>query len=189
MIYNWNIANWKNLLLPPRKRNKQRLGDVFLSLLESMQVLYTGFMVFRQAMLYRLRWNSQTIYLELLLNDRFNNGAPAFIDFELRLLPIGIYIANPATFKEQIYRWNAIENRHQAARYNAAELAAMLPTDPRRKYRYNESELGANLDFVVMVPIALFDVTAPSNQNIVANMRAWIELYRIAGSRYTIENY
>lgn len=168
---------------------KQRLNDLLLALLETVQVAYTVFMAFREATLYKLQWTSQTIWLERLLNDRFNNGNPAFGNFELRISPVGIYIAEPNSFKQQLYRWNKAEQRHQAARYNRSELAAMPANDARKIYRYDNSELEANNDFVVRVPIALLDVSDPANAVLLANMKAWIERYRIAGSRYIIENY
>lgn len=189
MIYNWAINAWKKLILPPLLVAKIRLNDLLLAMLEGVQQAYNAFMIYREATLYKLQFTSQTIWLERLLNDRFNSGLPAFSDFETRLNPVGIYISDPASFKEGLFRWNKAENRHQAARYNQAELDLMPPNDVRRKYRFCNSELEANNDFVVKVPIALFDVTDPINTATVANMKAWVELYRIAGVRYTIVNY
>lgn len=186
MIYNWNIGEWNNLLLPPRKLGKQRLSDMLLAMLEAVQGTYTLFMLFREAMLYRLRWTSQTIWLERLLNDRFNNGNPAFTNFEHRTGPIGIYIDEPSSYINQAYRWNTAEARHDVVRWNAAELSA---NPSLIRYRHNQSELDANLDFVAKVPMALLDVSNPANATMVANMKAWIEQYRIAWSRYTIVNY
>lgn len=186
MTYNWNIDEWKKLLLPPRLAAKQRLNDLLLAMLEAVQGAYTMFMLFRKATLYRLRWTSQTIWLERLLNDRFNNGNPAFTNFELRSNPVGIYIDEPSSYIEQLYRWNAIEERHDAVRWNASELAA---NPALTQYRHNQAELEANLDFVVKVPLALLDVSDPVNAVTIANMRAWIEQYRIGGSRYVIINY
>lgn len=189
MIYTINFDRWKRQILPPALASKQRANDLLLAALDAVSGLHTKFLLYREATLYKLRWTSQTIYLEKLLNDRFNNGNPAFQDFETRLNPVGIYISDPASFKEGLFRWNKAENRHQAARYNQAELDLMPPNDVRRKYRFCNSELEANNDFVVKVPIALFDVTDPINTATVANMKAWVELYRIAGVRYTIVNY
>lgn len=189
MIYNWNIDSWKKLILPPQLAVKQRLNDLLLAMLEAVQGAYDSFMTFRAATLYKLQWTSQTIWLERLLNDRFNNGQPAFGNFEMRINPVGIYIAEPVNFKEQLYRWNKAEQRHQAARYSRLELAAMPANDARKKYRYNIGELEANSDFVVRVPLTLFDVSDPANAVLLANMMAWIERYRIAGNRYVIENY
>jgi hypothetical protein len=191
MIYGWNIAQWLKVILPPRLRVAimPRLRDLFLSALDGVSTLHNTFMLFRESVLYRLKWTSQTIYLEKLLNERFNNDQPAFADFELRVNPVGIYITDPATYNEAIYRWNGVEQRHQARRYNRSELAAMSAYDPRKKYRYNQSELGANLDFVVMVPYTVFDVSDTANAVQLANMKAWINLYLIAGSRYDIQNY
>lgn len=189
MIFNWNIREWIKLPSPPKFADKQRYLDLFWAALDSVKSLYDRFMMFREATLYKLRWTSQTIWLEKLLNDKFNNGNPAFQNFDLRQTPVGIYIGSPETFKEGLFRWNKAEERHQAARWNKDELAAMPPNDPRRKYRFNNAELEANNDFVVKVPIALFDVSDPANAVLLANMKAWVELYRTAGSRYTIENY
>lgn len=189
MIFNWDFDGWKKLILPPRYNTKVRLNDILMALLESVKSSFSIFMAYREATLYRLRWTSQAIWLEKLLNDKFNSGNPAFGNFELRINPTGIYIAEPSNFKEGLFRWNKAEERHQAARWNKDELAAMPPNDPRRKYRFNNAELEANNDFVVKVPMALFDVTDPANAVLLANMKAWIELYRTAGSRYTIENY
>lgn len=189
MIYDWNIRNWIKLLSPPKFADKERYLDFMWAMLDGVKSLYDRFMLFREATLYKLQWSSQTIWLEKLLNDKFNSGNPAFLNFELRSTPVGIYIKEPDTFKNGLYRWNKSENRKDAARYNASELATFPANDTRRKYRFNDAELGANLDFVVMVPITLFDVTDPINAVVVAQLRAWIELYRIAGSRYELQNY
>jgi hypothetical protein len=189
MIYNWNISEWKKLILPTRLVAQLRWNDMLLSMLEAVKSGYDLFMIFRNAILYKLQWTSQTIWLERLLNDRFNNGNPAFGNFDFRAYPVGIYIADPSNYKEGFFRWNISEQRHQAARYMRTELAGMAANDPRRKYRFNNSELEANNDFVVKVPLSLFDVSDPAHTGLLANMKAWIERYRIAGSRYTIVNY
>ncbi len=186
MIFNINFDAWKRQVLPPQLAAKTRLNDLLLAGLNAAKLLHEKFLLFREKTLYKLRWTSQTIYLEKLLNDRFNNGNPAFQNFELRQTPVGIYIAEPAGYNQQLYHWNKAEERHDAASWLKSELDA---DETRTRFSFNEAEMQANLDFVVKVPIALFDVTDIANAVLLANMRAWIELYRIAGSRYEFQNY
>lgn len=186
MIYIINFTEWVKQIIRPDLVNQPRAMAWFSAMLEGVKNLHEKFLMFREATLYKLRWTSQTIYLEKLLNDRFNNGNPAFQNFEQRQTPVGIYISEPAAFNQQLYHWNAAENRYDAVSWLQSELDADVTLT---QYSFKESEMQANLDFVVNVPIALFDVTDPANQVLLSNFRGWIELYRIAGSRYTILNY
>lgn len=186
MIFQWDIEAWKEWLLPPKLRGRARLGALLSVMLEGVRWAYEAFVEHRARTLYRLRYTGQTIWLEHLLNDRFNGGGPAFVNFEQRTGPVGIWIGEPESYVVQKYRWNGAEERYEVARWTAAELAAQPALTA---YSYTAGELGANLDFVVWVPAGVLDVTDAGNAAAVAEMRGWIEQYRIAGSRYEIKNY
>lgn len=150
------------------------------ALLRPLKNLYERFMAARAATLYKLQHTSQVIYLEKVLNGQFNNGLPAYTIYPTN--PTGIYIADSNHIR-QMYRWNKIEARHDAVRWNTNELTA----DPDRKsYRYSAAEISNGFCFTVMIPNAVGDV---NDAVFAAAVSAWVNYYRQAGSRFSLQNY
>ena len=96
--------------------------------------LYTSFIAFRTLLIYKLTITPQVVYLEKMLNDRFDNA-------ERR-----IYILDGLTF-DPIYLYTEAE-------LQTVYLYTEAEDDPI--YLYTEGEVGSfTFDFVVYVPNAI----------------------------------
>lgn len=73
MIFNWDILTIPEQELPPRKVTPKRV-DFLKALLKPLAVLYASFLIYRTSTIKKLRYNSQVIILENLLNDKFDNA-------------------------------------------------------------------------------------------------------------------
>ena len=154
------------------------------ALFTGIKVLYGWFITYKDDTFYRLSITSQIIYLEKLLNDKFNEGLPARADSSTVGLydgaPTGIFISDPSDAIFPQYIWNKIEQRPKTFLYNKSESGP-------KTYLYNISEIDGEYDFIIKVPIALGDVT--TNALLVAQIKAQVNIYRIAGKRFNIVNY
>lgn len=115
----WNLFTKR--ILPWWKR-KQKFMDWLQSLMKPLQELHIVFLEYVEATFYKLSITSQIIYLEKLLNDKFNSGLPArAVSSTVGLYdgtPTGIYITDPDTFIFPLYIWNKIEQRPKTFIYN-----------------------------------------------------------------------
>jgi hypothetical protein len=160
---NWVIQ----ALLPPFLR-KDAMVAWLTSLVSQSQYLWAKFDLFRESMLDRVSFTSQVVYLEKLLNDKFNSYPdPIFIsdvvneDF--------VYLSNQAEEFEPIYIATASED---------IEL-----------YIGNYSEYAGQFDFMVNVPTLLYSELTANNNALFNEMKAQINYYRLAGKRYLIQPY
>lgn len=194
-------VDWIKLvqLQVPQWMRRKRLVVWLLVCISGVRSLHATFLNYRKDALYSMHITGQTIYLEMALNDRF--------DFVNR----DIYIVT-ATDAHQFYLYNRLElaapvyfyNKYNAlvpyaagefAIYKEARWKALVanPTNPPgivpgewmnvgpRLFLKNLGEGNALSDFIVRVPATLlFDLH---------EMRALIDLYKLAGKTYTIQTY
>jgi hypothetical protein len=125
---------------------------------------------YREEVLDKVSFNGQVIYLEKILNDRFN---PDMIS--------PIYIIDVANV-EFVYISNKAEGYDPVYLSNKAESLTPL-------YVSNKSEIYGSLDFIIMVPSAIYTNLQLNNNNGISNMTALVNYYKIAGKRFTIQSY
>lgn len=147
-------------------------------MLKGTKTLHTRFMAYMTEVLFRLKFSGQVVYLEQVLNEKFNSGLPAYTGGT----PTGIYISD-GNFIITKYRWNKAENRLDGYRWNKAELTA-VPS--RRLFRHGNTDFNNSVDFIVHIPNACGSVGDPVFS---ASVRAWVNYYRQAGKRFLIVNY
>jgi hypothetical protein len=162
------------------------MNDWLNALLKPLSELYQTFIAFKNETLYELSITGQVISLEQLLNDKFNGGLNAWNwnstdGTYVPNTPNAIYIIDFPNALPVTYVWNNAEARPPLYLYNASEAH----TPPL--YLYNMGEFDDEADFLINVPTALADVT--TDLLFVAKMKAWVNKYRQAGTRYSIVNY
>ena len=120
--------------------------------------LHQVFLRFRTAKLYQLKITPQVCYLEMMLNDSFDNTAR------------GIYIEDAI--------WHLPTYIYQEAELKPVYLA--IESEAAPVYVYTESEAGEfRDDFVVKVPATvLFNIE---------EMKGKIDSYKLAGTHYKIQ--
>ena len=151
--------------------------------------LYNDFIAFKDETLYELNITGQVIYLEMLLNDKFNGSTPAWIwngtDFTYTPnTPNAIYILDNPNRINPFWLWTRAEGRPPVSLRTRAEVTA----DPSLSlFLYSRAEYNQQADFVVYVPSALANVT--TDTVFVTQMKGWLNKYKQAGARYKIVNY
>lgn len=159
---NWATLGWN--FLPVALRRPLLFGFV-RSLLRPVELLHGEFLTFRTESLYKVRHNSQIVYMEAVLNDAF--------DPELRR----IRIAN-AVFKTPVYFYEPEENR---------EVWFYEPADNNPVYFNEQNEFaGDGVDFSVLVPPALQPGTEPAELAMLTKMRGLVDNYKLYSKNYNI---
>ena len=87
----WSIL--LRLLMPTRLR-KPRMLAFLNAAVEPIRELYQSFLSFREASLYKVRFNSQIVYLEAVLNDQFD-AVQRRIRIENATFRAGLYLYEP----------------------------------------------------------------------------------------------
>lgn len=136
MIYLWNFIMWVAQLLPPIIRKPKSIAWVNV-LIDPIKVLHTDFIAFRLVMIKKLRINGQTIVLENLLNDMFDNT--------LRRITIvtsfdtidPVYVPQPG------------------AEFASNPIWIAQPSENQPLYVGQPSEYGVLNDFIVEVPVGI----------------------------------
>jgi hypothetical protein len=144
-------------LLPVRLRNAITLAysGAFIWYL---QWIYNAFKTNRAANLYRLKITPQVVYLEKLLNDRY--------DIALRRITIDDTITHDALY---IYQ-----------RDEAKPLPIYLKSENKPVYLYRAEETDLNpVDFTISIPS---DIAFQE-----AELRAMVDSYKLAGKTYIIK--
>jgi hypothetical protein len=198
-VFNINFGQLISDLTPDRYRGKTVLFEWHTLLYSQIKSLHTIFINYREELLYKTRFNSQVIYLEKRLNDRFDN------------INRGIYIDNVAD-KKMDYLYNKSENRSPVFHYNNYNNSTAYSVNDYAQtavgiykcisnstgntpdisptfwtlvhsniYYKNTSEYWTQIDFIVMVPISVV-----FNQD---EMKSIVNYYKLAGKRYTIQTY
>jgi hypothetical protein len=161
-MFNINFNNVVDHNIPPKTGMPKPILKAWLyALIQPVIELYNIFYAYRTQTLYSLSITGQVIYLEKLLNDKYNNGNT------------GIYIAD-GSYKNAPFIYNTAEARPDTFIYNTAEGKPDF-------FIYNTAEYMVGNDFIVMVPVA---ITFDSNE-----MTSLINLYKLAGKQFTIQTY
>jgi hypothetical protein len=199
-MFNYNV-NWEERIkeLTPSFLRKPKFIEWCYLPIRLVKNLHFDFLGFRFNTLYNASFNSQILYLEKLLNDRF--------DFVNK----GIYILNTADITRQ-YVFNKAEQRPPLVLYNAYNYGLLytanqycvyngivykslvntqydLPDASPNEWEFqypitffkNNAEFYGNTDFIVFVPA-----------NLVYNvfeLIALVNFYKLAGKRFTIKTY
>jgi hypothetical protein len=190
---NWNKIIYENLAI-----DLQSIGRVtwIRALISPFQSIYGAFLLYKSDSIYKTQFNSQIMYLERLLNDKFdiasrriyientgsNNSFYIFQKSESNP-PIYIYnkwkIANPYLVNEY-----AVENNrvYIALVSTTGDQPSLSPTKwayvKNVQYLRQKSEFTVNYAFTVYVPVGLvFNDTS---------MRAQIDYYRFFSKKYQI---
>lgn len=132
-------------------------------LMRGIQTLHTSFLALISKTRYEMNITGQVIYLEHYLNDLFDaNDRRIFIDD-------GSPILAPFLFRK-------VENTPQII-YNKSEGQNPF-------YLYRKDDFLSQNDFVIMIPGAI-----PITTDLENRIRAAVNRYKQAGSRYTLENF
>jgi hypothetical protein len=156
-IFDIDYPKLIRLLFPPRLRKVVHINWL-KAITYPVNVLYQQFLRNRDANLYRLSITPQVVYMEKLLNNRYD------------LADRGIYIVD-ASSNEVTWIYQEAESKPRYL-YTEAEAQPI--------YIYTEAEIGNEpVDFYVMVPNGI-----PFNEN---EMSALIDTYKLAGMAYKIQ--
>lgn len=146
---------------------KPKTKDWLYSLVKPLKELHETFKDYRDNVIYALSFTGQVIYLEHLLNDKFDNSNR------------GIWIDTLDNFNYQ-FIFNKIEAAPKRYFFNKSE-------GQPAQYIFNKSEYQSQNDFIINVPIAVGDVVADATLR--SEIIAQVNVYRQAGKRFNIINY
>lgn len=168
-MFNFDFQYVIECLLPPFLR-KPKLIAWLMVLVSPIQTLWNEFSAYRLSILDQVSFNSQIIYLEKLLNDRYNIAMVQLI-----------FITDVANVEYQ-YLANKAEGYPPLYLKNKAEAGDTL-------YIGNKSEYFGQYDFIVNVPLAIYTDLLTNNSAGLNNMKALINFYKLAGKRYLIQSF
>lgn len=156
-LFEVDLPKLVRLLVPPRMRKMKHVAWL-QALTNPVNYLYQQFRRNRDANLYRLYITPQVVYMEKLLNDRYDISGR-----RIRIKDALVYDAE-YLYQEQelkpVYIYREEENK---------------PV-----YLFTDDEIGSDsVDFFVLVPS---DLTFNENE-----MTALIDNYKLAGKRYKIQ--
>lgn len=150
-------------LLPPKLR-QGKMGAFLEALIKPLQTLNDRFNAFVQQTFYNVSFTGQVIYLERILNDRYDDS--------LRR----IYIEDGLQLGLPPYLYNKVEQRPLYI-FNKSEAATP------EFYINNKSEFFAENDFIVYVPNAIL---TPALEKAI---RSLVKIYKIAGKRFSVVGF
>ena len=160
-MFNVDFNHIASLLLPSFLRTDKLLS--FLKMLISpVKALYLQFFDFRNKELYLLKFTGQVIYLEKLLNDKFQGSNL-------------IYITD-GYFTDPFYLFNKAEGFSPVYLQNKSEAGDI-------QYLINIKEYASDFDFIVNVPASVYDIID------VNEMTAYINMYKLVSKYYKINRY
>lgn len=155
-------VNWQRLCrwMVPSILRKPVFLAVLYAIAAPVQAVHSAFTGFRKIKLYELSINPQVVYLEKMLNDKYDSGLKR------------IYIADAV--------WFAPLYIYQEAELKGIDL--FLDSENQPVTLRTESETNVNgfgNDFIVYVPSSvIFNVD---------EMKSLIDKYKLAGRRYSIQ--
>ncbi len=174
-IYNIDFSLTTERILPPDKR-KPIILSYLTALQNPLQELHDEiFDVYRPDVIYRTRYNSQTIVLTEILNQTFDvNGTNGKIWIDNSDNNISIY-----------YFYNDDEG------YNAVNFSNSDETPLIHNYIFNEEEYVLEFDAFVNVPYTWIDSDSNSRtySAYVERIKAEIDKYIIMGVNYKVQPY
>lgn len=162
-IYN---IDWKKLVnntLIISIRNQSNVAFIY-SFIKPLELIHNQFKEFRSKSLYKVRHNSQIVYMEAVLNDEFDN--------DLRRIRI---VNNE--FDNILYLYEPLERR---------EVFIYEPEDNKPVYLAEAYLNEEGVDFIVYVPPDLQPVEAELNAYL-TKMRGLIDFYKLYSKNYKIE--
>jgi hypothetical protein len=161
--------------------------------------LYNEYVALRNQKILEANATGQVIYLEKLLNDKFDpTGTGIYIDSNLAPNPFYLYQKAEAVPPVYVYnKWDATATYfpdyravvgtsvYKSLTINVGSNPVINPTnwvfEKEILYLRQKSEFLTNFNFIVWVPVA---VTFSTNE-----MKALINKYKIAGKTYLIKTY
>jgi len=159
---NWDVFA-DNMLLTSFRKTVNRI--LVKALIKPVALLHSDFISFRKDSLYKVRHNSQIVYMEAMLNDNF--------DPILRR----IRIVN-TVFKVPVYFYEPQESR---------EVWFYRPEDNRPVYFSEPNEfIGEGVDFSVCVPPTLQPIALSREIAFTTRMKAQIDYYKLYSKNYNI---
>lgn len=169
-MFNGNIYNMSILLLPLELRVEKVIAwvKVHVSLIKEMK---DSFAAYRIVKLFFIAHNSQIIYLEHILNHRFN---PDQNTQDPDYVGNGIYIEDGQA-SDEVYIYNTSEEASDTYLHNSSEAPFT------EVYLYNSSQTQSYVGFIINVP---------TNFNVNENeLKALVNRLKLAGKIYTIKYY
>ncbi len=161
-IYNIDFRSLANLLTPPFLRKKTFI-DWLSCLLHPLSFVNYNLNIFRKESIYKVTHNGQVVYLQKVLNDKYDN--------ELRRIRIqDSFIYDPT--------WVYPEIR---------ELPVYVYDENNPVYIYDESAFDtAETDFVAIFPNEIKPVNEIDLNILEIQIKSLINYYKLAGKRYLI---
>ena len=163
-VYNVEWPRFVDLFLPNALR-QPTIKMWFSSLLKPLNLLHLDFLNFRAEVLYRANHNSQIVYMEAMLNDKFDP------------LGRGIYIAN------------VVVNEPIWLREPEEQLDVFLyePENNKPVYLPEPATLiGTGVDYSVCVPALVRPQTEAAELDMLTRMRGEIDYYNLYSKNYNI---
>jgi hypothetical protein len=195
----WPNVDWNDLVqrMLPEWWRKARLFAWMRVLLSPVVALHTAFLAYRSRVLYELRLNGQTMYLEKALNDRFDDDERR-IYIETIEDPSQFYLYRKVEDRDPVYiypKWNVTRfffvgafARHQGKVWVCTVAGSGVEPGPDSAswdfhkdfdtYLRRKGESLQGVDFIVWVPLGLVYDTP--------ELRALVDRYKQAGKRYII---
>ena len=146
------------ITLPPFLRGNNLIAMLF-ACIKPVSEIQNNFYQYYEDKKYELKFNGQVIYLEHLLNDKF--------DPILRRIYIGDAEQTP-----NVYVFNDSEDNEAIYLFNSSDTSVDI-------YLFNTSEETPGLDFIVFIPIGFI-----YNDSL---MKYYINKFKTAGKRYKIQ--
>lgn len=164
-MYSINLNILINWCIPPFLR-KAFLKALLSSLLISIQNTYNNLRDYRDLKNYELAITPQVIWLEKMLNDKYD-AVWARIYIEEYMLDERMYIFNKSEIEHPPYIYNKSENQP-------------------KNYISNSGESNIDIFFKVRVPQTIFNLLLANNSSLLNEMKANINKYKVYGTYYSI---
>ena len=165
---NWYNIDWNRFIawnLPGFLRTTVRL-KWFGVLLHPFETIRTAFMEFRAKELYKLNHSGQVVYLQAVLNDKYDSGSRRiYIENQRLYEPVWFF---DKVQGKPVYHYDKADNR-PVRYYNRTDYEQLYP------------------DFIVFVPEDLRPGTPDDEAAMLAEMRALIDYYKIYSKNYDIQ--
>ena len=150
---------------------KDKFLSVIFAFINPIKVLYNDLVTYQTEVAEKLSYNSQIIYLNKILNDKFKT-----LD-----IVNDIYVDDVANI-EYVKILNKAEGLPYITIYNKAE-------DEDETTFKNKAEYNSIVDFNIMVPTAIYTLLTANSNALLNKMKATVNFYKLAGKRYNIVSY
>ena len=153
----WNLANFL----------RRTVRAVWLNIITvPVRQVYTQFLAFREKSLYKLAHNSQVVYLQKVLNDKFDNTDRR------------ISIRN-SNILEPVWHYDTQEQK---------PVYYYKTGDKKPVYFRSQADFDRlNSDFEVIIPLALKPATQPEVDAFELQVRLLVDYYKLYSKKYIIK--